>query len=73
MPNAREVLALSPLKRRLLTELVRDTPSKMIAQQFAISEASLCQHVRSLYRKLGLTGRTEVGKKDWPIGSGEFT
>jgi len=68
MPNAREVLALSPLKRRLLKELARDTPSKMIAQQFAISEASLRQHVRSLYRKLGLTGRIEAKRWAGRIG-----
>jgi len=43
----------SDLERRLLKSLTEGEPSKLIARELAISEASLYRRVKSLQRKLG--------------------
>jgi len=56
MRHARGTSELSPLEQRLLSELANGVPSKMLAEQFGNCEASIHQHLKSLCRKLRLTG-----------------
>jgi len=58
----REFCDISPLEQRILRELAKEVPSKMIAQQLRISEASLFHCIKSLCRKLGAAGRVEAIK-----------
>jgi len=51
---------ISALEQRILGELAKEVPSKMIAKELGISEASLSHGARSLCRKLGVTGRAQA-------------
>jgi len=62
MRTSSKFFDISPLEQRLLAELVEETPSKMIAKQLGVNEATLYRHMKSLYRKLGVLGRTEAIK-----------
>jgi DNA-binding CsgD family transcriptional regulator len=62
MGTAGEEFELSPLERRLLAQLAQGVPSKMLAAQLRTSESSLHQHVKSLCRKLRVTGRQDAIK-----------
>lgn len=48
---------LSPVERRVLSQLLTDLPEKLIASELGISTSSLHTYVRDILRKFGVSGR----------------
>lgn len=57
-PNAE--VALTPRERQILAEIVDGASNKEIAGKFAISAETVKEHIQHLFRKLGVSDRTQA-------------
>lgn len=59
-PDERDRLLglLTPREREILRELSRDVPNKLIARALDLSENAVKFHLKNIYRKLGVIGRS---------------
>jgi DNA-binding NarL/FixJ family response regulator len=63
-----EVLLFTCRERQILDALARGFPSKMIAQELRVCEASLMVGLRTLYRTIGVADRD--GATAWALENG---
>lgn len=54
---------LTAREKEVLTEITRGASYRQIAARFEISEATVQTHIKSIYRKLGVTNRSEASFK----------
>ncbi|MBH0130957.1 helix-turn-helix transcriptional regulator [Salinibacterium sp. NK8237] len=64
----RDSLALSDRERSIARELVRGSSSSEIAETLFISVNTVKSHLKSIYRKLGVTSRVEAIHKSRELG-----
>jgi DNA-binding CsgD family transcriptional regulator len=60
LPIEIALLKLSPAERRVFNHLVRGRPEKVVARRLNISRHTVHNHVRRIYRKLGVRSRAEL-------------
>ncbi len=61
-------VALSPREREVLQLVSQGLPSKLIAQQLGIAEATVKFHLSSVYAKLGVASRAEAISRAAKLG-----
>lgn len=61
-------LDLSRREQQLLACLAAGDPNKMIARQLGLTEASVKMHLRQLFRRLGVSNRTQAAT--WALAKG---
>jgi DNA-binding NarL/FixJ family response regulator len=59
---------LTPREAAALVAVARGLPNKAIAQELCVSERTVKFHLTSVYRKLGVTNRTEAAR--WALTQG---
>ena len=60
LPIELDLPRLSPAERRVFNHLVRGRPEKVVARRLNISRHTVHNHVRLIYRKLGVCSRAEL-------------
>jgi DNA-binding NarL/FixJ family response regulator len=61
-PRAVRAAGLSDKEAQVLTELTKGQSNRQIAETLWLSEQTIKFHLRNVYRKLGLTNRTEAAR-----------
>ncbi|MFH8557738.1 helix-turn-helix domain-containing protein [Streptomyces celluloflavus] len=51
---------LTPREREVLRLVVTGLPNRLVARRLEIAERTVKTHLHSIYRKLGVSGRTEA-------------
>lgn len=62
---------LTRRESEVLTEITRGSSYKQIAAVFSISEATVQSHIKNIYRKLGVSNRSEASFKIQGASSGQ--
>ncbi|MGN6127142.1 MAG: response regulator transcription factor, partial [Humibacter sp.] len=67
-PDRLEIIELSTMERRVLDALGRGYGAPVIAQQFHVSPNTVKSHTHRIYRKLGVTSRSEAVSRATELG-----
>lgn len=69
-PEDNPLAALSRREREVLSYLLRGYPNKKIANHLKLQEVTVKAHLRNVFRKLGVSNRTEAAATAYRLGFG---
>ena len=64
-PAGAATLALTDREREVADLAVRGQPDKLIARELGVSVRTVHAHLRAVYQKLGIAGRSELADHPW--------